>query len=226
MKLPEIVLPESLPAWLIDGFSGTDDNAYAKVEMSTGHNRKRRVFRRPPVRRNVSMLLTEVQTMQFEAWFENDLIAGERLFSARVRDMGPGHIWYPAQFSEPYQADYQHWAQGAGNAHWKITVELILYGAGSDFGPELTPFKAAIDVALTGRATGISSAQLSAEIFVPLQGISANTTLSTDIAVALDGSVSATGSIALSSNTAIALAARAAPLRTTLLSSAIEVSLT
>ena len=226
MKLPEIVLPDSLPAWLIESFAGTDETAYAKVEMSTGHNRKRRIFRRPPVRRSVSMMLTEVQAMQFESWFENDLIAGERMFSARVRDMGPGHIWYPAQFVEPYQADYMHWAQGAGKAHWRISAELILYGVGEDQGPELTPFHAEVGIDLTGQAVGIGSARFSASIFVPLTGGSAINTLSAEISAGLDGEVSADGQIALSSGVFVPLAASATPTRTTLLSSSIQVALT
>lgn len=226
MKLPEIVLPDSLPAWLVESFAGTDETAYAKVEMSTGHNRKRRVFRRPPVRRSVSMMLTEVQAMQFESWFENDLIAGERMFSARVRDMGPGHIWYPAQFVEPYQADYMHWAKGAGNDYWRISAELILYGVGEDQGPELTPFHAEVGIDLTGQAVGIGSARLSASISVPLTGRSAINTLSAEISVGLDGEVSAEGQIALSSGVFVPLAASATPTRTTLLSSSIQVALT
>ena len=226
MKLPEITLPDNLPAWLIEDFAGTDETAYATVEMSTGHNRKRRIFRRPPVKRTVSMMLTEAETQQFEAWFENDVLAGGELFSARMRDMGPGHIWYPAQFAEPYQADYQHWAQGAGKAHWKITAELILYGEGEDQGPELTSFAAAVRVPLTGSATGMRSSTFAASVRVPLTGTSANVTFAASVRVPLVGSVSAEGMIALSAGVTIPLTARAAPLRTTLFSAAIRVPLT
>src|SRR5690349_11711205 len=103
-ELPVILMPSGLPSWLIDGFAGSDDDAYGTVEMTTGHDRRRRLYRRPPIRRQVSLLLTELETLQFESWFENDLIAGERRFSARVRDMGPGDVWYAAQFVQPYEA--------------------------------------------------------------------------------------------------------------------------
>lgn len=223
--LPEIVLPDGLPAWLIEDFAGTDENAYARVEMSAGHDRKRRMYRRPPIKRTVSMMLTEAETVRFESWFENDLQAGELRFSTRVRDMGPGHIWYAAQFEGPYQADYQHWAQGAGRAHWKITAELILYGGGSDFGPSRTPFNAAVDIALYGGAVGVRPTSFSSAIAIALQASSANVTLSAPTSIALDSSVSATGMVGLQASVAIELAAAATPTRTTLFKSNIEVAL-
>lgn len=224
-KLPEILLPDALPAWLVDGFAGDDDTAYARVEMSTGHDRKRRVYRRPPIKRNVSMMLTEAQALQFESWFERDLLGGELRFSARVRDMGPGHIWYSAQFAGQPNFDFQHWAKGIGAGHWLITAELILYGVGSDFGPDLTPFKAAITVPLTGRAKGFVPASLQSAITVPLTGVAAHMGLQAGVDVALTGSVAAVGAIGLQASVDVALAAVAAPVRTTLFKANIEVQL-
>ena len=76
MALPEIVLPSGLPAWLIDGHQSELQDAYAHVQMRTGHNRVRRVWRNPPEVRSVSMLLEDWQAAIFHAWFENDLQAG------------------------------------------------------------------------------------------------------------------------------------------------------
>lgn len=225
-QLPEILMPEGLPAWLVNGFDGTDDSAYGRVPMSTGHDRKRRVFRRPPITRNVSLMLTELQTMVFEGWFENDLLAGERLFSARVRDMGPGHIWYSAQFTGPYTAAFQHWAKGVGKSYWLVSAELRLYGVGSDFGPELTPFKSLATVALLGRATAPAPVSLKSTASAALTGGFANVTFSSAVTVMLDGAVSAEGLIALQSSVTIDLRATAAPTRTTLFKSAVEVHLT
>ena len=223
--LPEIVLPEDLPAWLIDGHSGTDDPAYAKIAIATGHTRIRRVFRRPPIKRKVAMLLTEAQTLQFERWFEQDLLVGQRMFSARVRDMGPGHLWYAAQFAAPYEAEYQHWSQAPGKAHWAVTADLILYGVGEDSGPELTPFKSSIFIALNARGAGAGTVSFSSSVLVELAGISANRTFSSAPTIALNGTVSATGVVVLYNSVNIALGARATPTRTTLFSAHIEVAL-
>lgn len=223
--LPEIVLPEDLPAWLIDGHSGTDDPAYAKIAIATGHTRIRRVFRRPPIKRKVAMLLTEAQTLQFERWFEQDLLVGQRMFSARVRDMGPGHLWYAAQFAAPYEAEYQHWSQAPGKAHWAVTADLILYGVGEDSGPELSPFQSSLFIALNARGAGAGPVSFSSSVLVELAGISANRMFSSAAAIALTGSVSATGTISLYNSVNIALGARATPTRTTLFSAQIEVAL-
>ena len=223
--LPEIVVPDDLPAWLIDGHSGTDDPAYAKIAIATGHTRIRRVFRRPPIKRKVAMLLTEAQTLQFERWFEQDLLVGQRMFSARVRGMGPGHLWYAAQFAAPYEAEYQHWSQAPGKAHWAVTADLILYGVGEDSGPELSPFQSSIFIALNARGAGAGAVSFSSSVLVEMVGISANRTFSSAAAIALAGSVSATGTLALYNSVNITLGARATPTRTTLFSAQIEVAL-
>lgn len=225
-QLPEILMPEGLPAWLVGSFDGTDESAYGRVPMSTGHDRKRRIYRRPPITRNVSMMLTETQAMVFEGWFQNDLLAGERIFSARVRDMGPGHIWYTAQFAAPPVSAFQHWAKAPEKGFWLVTAELTLYGVGSDFGPELTPFKSAAEIALTGGARAPAPVSLKSTAVVALLGGFANVTFSSSVTVPLTGSANTEGLIGLSSAAAIALQGSANPLRTTLFRSSVEVHLT
>lgn len=224
--LPEILLPEGLPAWLVNGFEGTDESAYGRVPMSTGHDRKRRLYRRPPIIRKVSLMLTEVQAMVFEGWFQNDLLAGERMFSARVRDMGPGHIWYTAQFSDPPVATFQHWAEEPEKGYWLVTAELTLYGPGSDFGPELTPFKSSADITLLGRAVPVVPATFKSSAQIALTGSVANVTFASSVTVALTGSANTEGLIGLASHATIALQATANPTRTTLFRSSVEVHLT
>lgn len=225
-ELPEILMPSGLPSWLIDGFSGSDDDAYGTVEMTTGHDRKRRLYRRPPIRRQVSLLLTELETLQFENWFENDLIAGERRFSARVRDMGPGDVWYAAQFVQPYEADYQHWAKGPEKDHWRISAELILYGVGSDFGPEMTAFKAEVDVPLVASSRASAPATMKAEILVPLTGTMRNVSLSSEISVPFDGAVSSQGVTAFYAEVQVPFEATSSAVRTARLAAEIQVALT
>lgn len=223
--LPEIVMPDGLPAWLVDGFSGTDDSAYGTVEMATGHDRKRRLYRSPPIRRQVQLLLTELQTLQFESWFENDLYVGERRFSARVRDMGPGHVWYAAQFASPYEAEFMHWAKGFEKGAWRISAELILYGVGSDFGPELTSFKSEISIPLNATSAAYRPVTLSAEVLVPLIGQSRDVSLSAEVDVPMTGSVSAYGVTAFYAEVQVGLTATSSAVRTARLSAEIQVIL-
>lgn len=225
-QLPEILMPEGLPAWLVNSFGGSDDTAYGRVPMSTGHDRKRRMFRRPPITRSVSLMLTEAQAAMFEAWFQNDLLAGERMFSARVRDMGPGWVWYTAQFTSPPVSTFQHWAKAPEKGHWLVTAELTLYGVGSDFGPELTPFKSGATIALLGSGAAVAPVSLKSSVVVALTGGFANVTFVSGATLSLEGSVSTDGMLGLSSSVTIALQASGSPTRTTLFKSAVEVHLT
>lgn len=165
--MPEIVLPADLPAWLIDGHESALDDAYAHVEMRTGHHRLRRVYRRPPEVRSVSLLLREEQAAVFDEWFERDLLVGEREFAARVANRGPGIVWYAARFVAPYEAAPLHLAGGVG---WRIDARLLLSGQPQAFAPVLTPMSATTTVGLRGRATGTSTADMSATTVVDLVG--------------------------------------------------------
>lgn len=165
--MPEIVLPSGFPAWLIDGHESEMDDAYAHVPMRTGHHRLRRVYRQPPEVRSVSLLLREEQAADFHSWFESDLLAGERQFAARVANRGPGVVWYAARFVAPYEATPLHMAGGVG---WRIDARLLLSGQPQAFAPVLTPMSAATIVGLSGRASGTSSADMSAATIVELVG--------------------------------------------------------
>lgn len=169
MALPQIVLPSDLPAWLINGHQSQIDDAYAHVQMRTGHYRLRRVYRNPPEVRSVSLLLEEWQAPIFHEWFENDIQAGALAFSARVANRGPGVVWYEARFvgDPPYEAVPLHMNGGVG---WEVRARLLLSGSGSVAPPVLTPMTAANEIALQGRAIGSSTAYLTATTVVELVG--------------------------------------------------------
>lgn len=167
--MPEIVLPSSLPAWLIDGHESQLEDAYAHVQMRTGHHRLRRVYRRPPEVRSVSLQLLEEQAATFHAWFEHDLLAGEREFAARVAHRGPGVVWYAARFlgDPPYDAEPLHLEGGVG---WRIQARLLLSGQPQAFPPVLSAMSATTTIGLRGRARGTSTADMSATTVVDLVG--------------------------------------------------------
>jgi hypothetical protein len=128
------------------------------------------------VLRSVSLLLTEQQTREFEWFFENDLLAGSRMFAARVRDMGPGHAWYAAQFAEENPLTYTPmigWARN-NDIRWKVDCKLVLYGTPRVAGPVLTSFKGVVRVPLLGRARNAGIVTLSGAAVVPLVGTAAS----------------------------------------------------
>lgn len=167
--MPEIVLPTGLPAWLIDGHASDLEDAYAHTPMRTGHHRLRRVYRQPPEVRAVSLQLLEEQAAVFHAWFEDDLLAGEREFAARVANRGPGIVWYAARFvgNPPYEATPLHLEGGVG---WRIQARLLLTGAPQPAAPSLSSMWAFNYVTLTGRARNIASANMTATTTVALAG--------------------------------------------------------
>lgn len=134
MSLPEITLPGTLPPWLAEGHQGELQDAYAHVLMRTGHDRLRRVYTSAPERRRVALLLLQDQAPVFHQWFEIDLLAGEREFSAHVADVAGGLAWWRARFADdpPYEAEP---LQVAGGIGWKITATLLLMGQPSQEPP-------------------------------------------------------------------------------------------
>lgn len=221
--LPEIRLPDGFPAWLIEAHDAQDDTRFGRVEMSAGHARMRRVYSSAPQRRNVSMLLTEAQASEFFAFFENDLIAGAERFAAKVRALGPDHLWYGAMFVSPYRASMLH--TGRPTVRWKVEAELLLFGAGSMTAPGLTSMRAAIAVPLLAGAIGTTTKTLSAAIAVALSASADDPRMSADIVVGLAADVLPEGVLAMSSAVAVGLEAQAIITRVYYLRAALEVSL-
>lgn len=190
--LPQIQLPETFPAWLVSSEGGTDAALFRPSDMTVGSRRLRRMYTWAPVLRNLSLLLTEQQTREFEAFFENDLLVGSRMFAARVRDMGPGHAWYAAQFQEEDPVSYTpmiQWARN-DNIRWRVDCKLALYGTPRAVGPVLTSFKAVVPVPLLGRARNVGVVTLSGKVLASLTGVAASPwAFSGDVAVALTGTV-------------------------------------
>lgn len=187
MSMPQITLPGGFPEWLIAVHEGEPDPVYAHTPMRMGHQRQRRVFRTAPERRRVQLFLTEDQAPRFHRWFEDDLLAGQRSFAARVANRGPGIVWWEARFvsDPPYQADPLH---AGGGVSWRISAELLLTGDPQPFAPILTTLQAENVIRLIGSASPVSFASMSAENEIELIG---------EVVEAPDALLSATNDIAL-----------------------------
>lgn len=224
--LPQIQIPGGFPAWLIAGHSSTDDDIYASVEMAAGHNRLRRVYSVTPQRRKVSMLLTQQQGVEFFNWFENDLLAGALRFSAKVRALGPDHLWYGAAFSAspPYTAELAHW--GRPEVHWLIEAELTLYGPGADKPPRLLSFVGDVRIPLiaTSRMTRATWGMVG-NVDIPLLARVGNVNFEGNVTIPLTSAVVAITGLPFIGNVDIPLIGSGAAIRTTLFSGNVGVPL-
>jgi len=167
MSLPEITLPGGLPCWLAEGHQGELQDVYAHVGMRTGHDRLRRVYTTAPERRRVALLLLEHQAPIFHDWFERDLLAGEREFSAHVANVAGGLAWWRARFADdpPYEAEP---LQVAGGIGWRITATLLLMGEPSLEEPYTPDMIARNVIRLRASAVGTSFSVLEANNVIGL----------------------------------------------------------
>jgi len=226
--LPQIQLPETFPAWLVSSEGGTDVSLYRSSDMTVGSRRLRRMYTWAPVQRNLSLLLTEQQTREFEAFFENDLSVGSRMFAARVRDMGPGHAWYAAQFQEENPVSYTPMIQWARNddIRWRVDCKLALYGTPRAVGPTLTSFKGLVRVPLFGQSRSVGVVTLSGGVTVALRGVAESPwAFSGEVAVALAGSVVEVDGLPMYGHVVVSLRSQVASVQPASLSGAVVVAL-
>lgn len=167
MPLPELLLPDELPAFRADGHAIELVPQYADVTMRTGHDRRRRVYTTAPRMVSVSLVLTEPQMLVLHQWFEGPLQAGAQWFSAEVANQGPGSLWWQARFVEPYAAE------SIPSGLFEVTAQLLLVGAGQAQRPYSPAMAAGVRVELAGQATAAAvPVQLAADVQVALvQGL-------------------------------------------------------
>lgn len=146
MPLPTLQQPASAPFWLLAGHSAQWASVFADVAMCTGHRRKRRVVTARPQVVSVSLLLEREQMAEWSRWFRDSTRSGERHFAARVKEQGPGFLWYEAAF----EAMPQYSALYLGR--WRVDVALRLIGVGTEAGPVLGSFHTEAGISLTGSA--------------------------------------------------------------------------
>ncbi len=146
MPLPEILMPAALPPWLAAGHERQEAPLYAHAPMSTGHSRTRRVFTAAERFQAASMELTQAQLTAFHEWFENTLQAGLLRFAAQFQDLGPALVWFDAQLLGYVS---RRLPQGGRSV---LECQLVLRGAPSLTGPDLTTATDVTVVRLIGRA--------------------------------------------------------------------------
>ena len=171
MALPELTLPDGTPAWLAEPHGVELVPQYADVAMRTGHHRRRRVYTTAPRLVQVGLQLTAAQMLAFHTWFEDSTQAGALPFSTQVANIGPGLLWWRAQFTEPYSAD-----AGEAGASFRVSARLLLTGDGSAAGPYTPALTAAIGIALAGSASLTAPNDLSAAVSIallPVTGLTA-----------------------------------------------------
>lgn len=149
MPLPSLVMPSSLPAFLLAGHDFQYQSPFAQIDFCTGESRKRRLVTRRPTVVNVSLFLEDQQAGDFQRFYRDSLRNGERQFAARVLQQGAGTVWYTAQFVTPYGATALHLKR------WRIDAQLRLIGDAVEDAPTIGDFsaRAGMEVVATGRLT-------------------------------------------------------------------------
>lgn len=165
MALPELTLPASLPCFLASGHAIEVWPVHAYVPRATGLTRTRRRFRDAPRVQTVSMLLDEDEAAEFRDWFERDLIAGSRHFSARVMNESGVALWWDAVWSEP--PVYVAMPRG----FWRVSGRLVLgIETPTVDGPVRGSMRAEIRAPLTGDASIEVGKPFAAEVVAALLG--------------------------------------------------------
>lgn len=160
MALPELRPPTSVPCFLLAGHGATPNTIYADVTMRTGSPRRRRTCTTAPRVVTVAWVLEADAMAAVDAWFEDVLLAGEREFSARVKAIGPGLLWWTARWIEPYSAEALHLGR------WRVTGQLLLTGEGQVEDPYSPDLAVEFGAALRGTAVLIVVPLLAVEFGV------------------------------------------------------------
>ena len=161
--LPELLMPDGLPAFQAEGHAIGPVALYADVPMRTGHDRRRRIYTTAPRMVAVSLVLDRSQMLDLHEWFEAPLDVGAQWFSAEVANQGPGSLWWKARFLEPYGAE------SLPGGLFNVSARLLLVGSGQADRPYTPDMRARVQVSLAGLAALTAPpVDLAAELSVAL----------------------------------------------------------
>ena len=164
MALPELLQPSGT-CFLIDGHSITPDPQHDDLQPIQGHGRKRRVQTAAPRYVEVSLILEPDAAVLYDDWFENTLIVGNGLFTARIARIGEATIQYwAAQWVGPPEWFALH------KGRWRLVGRLLLTGEGQSEPPPAPDLEIEFTVALTGSAALSAGVGLEIEYLVALIG--------------------------------------------------------
>lgn len=176
MALPLVFVPNGLPLWLVAGHSITPASVFDDVPMLVGHGRKRRVFTTAPRIATVALILEADEMVAFDDWYENTLKVGNERFTAEIANLGPGRVFWTAQWLEPYDAEPLHLGR------WRVTCALLLTGTPSDTRPATGELALSVPIELDGSATAAAPIALVLSISIDLDAV---TSLSLSVPIEL-----------------------------------------
>lgn len=162
MTLPLITLPSGTPDFQADAHGIETGDVFGSIRRRQGTSRRRRLFTIAPHRSPVDLFLDEEQVSAFHSWFEVDLVAGERHFSARIKRQGAGVLWWDSEWESPPRYE------PLGNGKWRVAGVLILHGEGSETPPAVGALSMELRVPVFVNASINAGAVLAMEISVPL----------------------------------------------------------
>lgn len=162
MTLPLITIPPGTPDFQIEGHGIETGDVFGTIRRRQGTSRRRRLFTIAPHRAPVNLFLSEEQVANFHSWFESDLLAGERHFSARIKRQGAGVLWWDAEWEAPPRYE------PLGGRRWRVSGVLILHGDGSETPPAVGALSMELRVPVYLNASINAGAVLAMEISVAL----------------------------------------------------------
>lgn len=162
MPLPGILYPTALPCWRLDSYNVAPGDVYAQVQWATGENRVRRVFTTQQRTDSVHLTLTAADMEVFHDWYENVLQAGLMPFSAEMANLGPGMLWFQAQFLGPYRAD------PIGGEFWQVTFDLLITGDGEATPPDTSELGFSVAVPVVASAVLMVPTSFAFDVLVPI----------------------------------------------------------
>ncbi len=180
MVLPTILAPSLAPAFLVQGHEFTETGAFSEVPTGTGHVRQRRTKTATERIVSVRWWLEADALAAVESWFENDLEAGSKAFTARVANQEGGGLVYWAARWISFECELLHYGRG------RVSGSLLLIGDPSDTGPELGELALEAVIALQGTGTATIPNDLALEAVIALEAISGDLTMQLEAVIALE----------------------------------------
>lgn len=162
MALPELLAPPGT-CFLFNGHANTPDSFDDDFDVMQGHARKRRVQTAIPRVVDVSCVFKTADAADvFDDWYENTLVVGNGLFTAKIAPIGADTKYYAAQWvAPPLWTPLDH-------GKWQLSGQLLLTGAGSDILPLGATLRTEYRIDLTGSATVTSGVLLATEYVIHL----------------------------------------------------------
>jgi hypothetical protein len=94
--------PVNLPSPQIDGYGGTQDQAFIRTEMEAGSQRQRQRFSAANTQLNVTWQFSAIEMQSFKSFFDVVINRGSDFFTYSL-NLGAGFIDYDVRFTQPYQ---------------------------------------------------------------------------------------------------------------------------